>query len=105
MATIFHQIQYWTWIIPPGEALWLSYGPDDRYKNGTVQVTCSPATPVGDTTVHSTQTLLTPEIFNTQVPTVQGDLVTTRAYTGFNVTNRGSNTIKYFSVAITVIGP
>jgi hypothetical protein len=105
MATVFHQIQYWTWTLAPGQSLWLSYGPDDRYKNGTVQVMCSPATQVGDTTVQQTQTLSVPEVFNTQVPTVSGDLVFTSAYAGFNVTNRGNYTIKYFSVAITVIGP
>ena len=31
MATTSHQIQYWTWNIPAGQSLWLSYGPDDRF--------------------------------------------------------------------------
>lgn len=104
MATVFHQIQYWTWNLPPGTALWLSYGPDDRYKDGTVQVMCSPSTQVGSVG-HSTQTLSVPEVFNTVVPTVSGDLLFTAAYAGFNVTNRGDGTVEHFSVALTVIGP
>jgi len=105
MATVFHQIQYWTWNIPPGGALWLSYGPDDRYKNGTVQVMCSANTQVGDTSVQGTQTMSIPVVYNTTVPIRDGDLVLIDSYAGFNVTNSGQNAIKYFSVAITVIGP
>jgi len=105
MATVFHQIQYWTYTLPPGQALWLSFGPSDMYKNGTVQVMCCPSTQEGDTTVQRTQTLSVPEVFNTQVPTGSGDIGSTDCYAGFNIWNRGNYTIKYFSVAITVIGP
>lgn len=105
MATVFHQIQYWTWNLAPGQSLWLSYGPDDRYKNGTVQVMCSPSTEVGDTYAHATQTLSVPEVFNTVVPTVHGDIVDKSAYAGFNIWNRGNKTVKHFAVALTVIGP
>ncbi|MCP2164763.1 hypothetical protein [Goodfellowiella coeruleoviolacea] len=104
MATTFYQIQYWTWTLAPGQAVWLSYGPSDRYRTGTVLVTCSPDT-ASTGTAQVTQTISVPETFNTVVPTVSGDLVFKNAYTGFNVTNRGGNTIKYFSVAISVIGP
>jgi len=105
MATIHHQIQHWTWDIPPGGSLWLSYGPDDRYKNGTVQVTACPSTQVAGTTIQQTQTLSVPEVFISQVPTLMGDIVLTSAYAGFNVTNRGDYTIRYFSLALTVIQP
>jgi hypothetical protein len=104
MATVHHQIEYWTATIPPGGAFWLSYGPDDRYENGTVQVMCTPSVQVGGGQ-HRTVTLSVPELFNTQVPTVSGDIVRIATYVGFNVTNRGTETIKYFSVALTIIGP
>lgn len=103
MATVFHQIQYWTYTLPPGRQVWLSYGPDDRYQNGTVQVTCKASTFVEGQIF--TQTISVPEVFITSVPLRAGDLVFNSYYAGFNVTNRGQNTINYFSVAITVIGP
>lgn len=105
MATTFHQIQYWTWTIPPGQALWLSYGPNDAYKNGTVQVMCSPSTQVGDSSIHRTQTISVAPVYNTVVPSFSGDILFESAYAGFNVTNSGQETIKYFSIALTVIGP
>ena len=105
MATTFHQIEYWTWNIPAGQSLWLSYGPSDRYKNGTVQVMCCPSTQVGDTTVHRAQTISVAPVYNSAVPSLSGDLVFESVYAGFNVTNSGQNEIKYFSVALTVIGP
>ncbi|MEE6307912.1 hypothetical protein V1634_13875 [Plantactinospora veratri] len=60
---------------------------------------------MGTSTSHAVQTLVVPEVFNTTVPSVQGDLVFTYAYAGFNVWNRGNYTVRYFSVALTVIGP
>jgi hypothetical protein len=105
MATITHETEYWTWSLAPGQSIWLSYGPDDRCKTGTVHVMCSPYTQAGDTTGHRTQTLSVPEVFNTQVPTVSGDLVFTEAYAGFSIFNRGNDTIKYFSLTITIVGP
>ena len=106
MATVFHQIQYWTHTLAPGDTFWLSYGPDDRYKNGTVQVTCC----VNDVGIQErpltvTQTLSVPELFITTNTTRSGDLDYVGYHVGFNVTNRGQHTIKFFSVAITVIGP
>jgi hypothetical protein len=104
MASVFHQIQYWTFPIPVGGAVWLSYGPNDSYKTGTVQMMCSPYTQVGDTTVQQTQTIAV-EAFNTQVPTISGDIVTTSCYAGASIANRGQYAIKYFSFALTIIGP
>jgi hypothetical protein len=103
MATVFHQIQYWTLTIPPGQAVWLSYGPDDRYSNGTVQVMCSPSSQVGSQVLQ--QTISVPEVFNTVVPQLDGDITINSYYAGFNIFNRGQNTIQNFSVAITIIGP
>jgi hypothetical protein len=103
MATVFHQIQYWTYTLAPGGSLWLSYGPDGRYKDGTVQVTCCASTSVGGQIF--TQTISVPEVFITSVPLISGDLVFDSYYAGFNVTNRGQNTINFFSVALTVINP
>jgi hypothetical protein len=111
MATVFHQIQYWTYTIAPGSSLWLSYGPDDKYKDGpydkykdgTVQVTCCASTSVGGQIF--TQTISVPEVFITSVPLISGGLVFNSYYAGFNVTNRGQNTINFFSVALTVINP
>lgn len=103
MAAIHHQIEYWTWSLAPGGALWLSYGPDERYKNGSVQVSCCPSTQVGETTVHRTQTLTVPEIYITQVPHVSGDIVSTSAYAGFNIVNAGTDTVRYFSICLTVV--
>jgi hypothetical protein len=105
MATITHQIQYWTYTIPPGQVLGLQYGPDDNYKTGTVQVMCCPSTYQAGTTVNYTQGIVIPAVENTNIPLVSGDIVTEAAYVSFNVTNVGQNTINYFTVAITVIGP
>jgi hypothetical protein len=103
MATIFHQIQYWTYNIPAGGSLWLSYGPGEQFKDGTVQVSCCASTDVGD---HSyTQTLSVPEIFITSVPHIVGDIFFKDVYVGFNIVNRGQNPINFFSVALTVINP
>jgi hypothetical protein len=103
MATVFHQIQHWTYTLAPGDAFWLSYGPDDRYKNGTVQVTCCASSQVEGQIF--TQTISVPEVFITSIPSRAGDITFDSVYAGFNVTNRGQNTINYFSVAITVISP
>jgi hypothetical protein len=107
MATITQWSQYWTPPSPglaPGEPFWLSYGPDDIYLKGSVQVMAVPNTAI-DGTVHRQQTLSVPEVFITIVPHVQGDLVFHSAYTGFNIYNRGQNTVKHFWLYITVIGP
>jgi len=104
MASVFHQIQYWTFPIPPRGAVWLSYGPNEAYKSGTVQIMCSPNTQVGDSTLQRTQTIST-VVYNTQVPTVSGDLVRTDCYAGVSIANTGDYAIKYFYLALTVIGP
>jgi hypothetical protein len=115
MATTFHQIQYWTLDIPVGSAVWFRYGPDNRYKNGTVQVTACPYTllPWTDPAAAAhfgVQGLYVPVVYITQYPhseTVVGfpHFATDDCYVGFNVFNGGFNVIKQFSVAITVIGP
>jgi hypothetical protein len=105
MASVFHQIQYWTWDIAPGRSLWLSYGPSDAYKKAVVQAMCCPSTQVGSTTVHGTQTIYTPIMYNTQTARVQGDIVFESCYAGFNLFNGGQNAIRYFSVQLSVIGP
>ncbi|MEJ2885212.1 hypothetical protein [Actinomycetospora aeridis] len=106
MASVFHQIQYWTLTIPPNGYQWLSYGPDARYRTGTVQASCNPATPQGPgSTVHRTHSLGVPEIIITSIPLVQGDLVFTNTYAGFAIWNRGQETVYNFSVALSVIQP
>lgn len=105
MANVFHQIQYWTLTIPPGGYQWLSYGPDQRYENGTVQVTCNPSTQLGGSTIYRTQSLGVPEVIITTVPTLDGDLVFNSTYAGFAIYNRGQETVSNFSVALSVIQP
>jgi hypothetical protein len=114
MATTFHQIQYWTWDIAPGNALWLSYGPDVRYKRGTVQVTACPSTllPWTDPAAPAqfrTQTLYVPVVYITQIPTSETPgpfpaFGLDHCYAGFNIINGGQHAIRWFSVALTVIG-
>jgi hypothetical protein len=105
MATTFHQIQYWTWVIAPGNSLWLSYGPSDKFKSGTVQVMCFPSPVVADspTSEERTQTLYVPIVYNAMPPTFVGD--ETHCYAGFNIFNGGQYAVRYFSVALTIIGP
>lgn len=107
MATVFHQIQYWTYTLPPGQSAWFTYGPDDRYKNGTVQVTCCPDTQVYGTNPpnYETQSLTVPQVYNVQSPQLDGDLVFNSCSIGFYVVNNGSYTVGQFSIAISVIGP
>jgi hypothetical protein len=105
MATLHHQTEFWTHDLAPGQGVWISYGPSDMFKNGTVQVSATPATNVGGTTVHRVQTLSVPEVFITQVPFVSGDIVTTAAYAGFNVFNRGQHAVRNFALTLTVIRP
>jgi hypothetical protein len=108
MATIHHQSQFWTYEngIAPGQSVWLSYGPDDKYKTGTVQVYAYPTTQEGSSVHNQTQTLQVQPLFSSAVPVpdfVGG--VASEAYVGFNITNAGQYTIRQFWLTITVIGP
>ena len=108
MATIHHQRQFWTYEngIAPGQSVWQSYGPNDIYKDGTVQVHAHPLTQVGSTSNHQTQTLQVQPVFASGVPVPDGvGGVFNEAYVGFNITNAGQYTIRQFWLTITVIGP
>lgn len=104
MATVSHQIQYWTWTIPPSQSLWLSYGPSEAYKTGTVQVACCPSTSLPGNRIGNV-TLDVPVVYITQIPTRDGDIVLEDCYAGFNIVNGGQETVQYFSVAISIVGP
>jgi len=108
MATITHQQQFFTYQngIAPGQSVWLSSGPADKYKNGTVQVYAYPSIQELGTIHNHTQTLQVQPLFATAVPVrdVLGE-VGNEAYVGFNITNAGQHTIWQFWLHITVIGP
>jgi hypothetical protein len=110
MATIHHQtehLDYGAGGIRPGESKWLSWGPDDRFINGTVVIKANPATLVpgpSGTTFHGTNVLSVGPIFSTNlhVP-LGGGLSSSESYVGVNITNAGQNAIRSISVSLTAI--
>src|SRR4051794_781735 len=113
MANLFHQIQYWAFpqLLLPGQAVLMSFGPSSVFSEGTTQVTCCPDTLTQDPTYGSyyTITKLTVSDFSaTQVPVMDargGALMYNNRWFSFKITNSGDSPVKYFSVALTVIGP
>jgi hypothetical protein len=110
IATIHHQTEHFdlgSAGLGPGQSIWLSWGPNDMFTDGTVIVKANPATDVlgpAGTTLQGTNVLSVGPIFTTSVHVpLGGGLSSAESHVGANITNAGQNAIRYFAVSLTVI--
>jgi hypothetical protein len=92
----------------PGQSYWVSYGPDDRFLEGTVILKASPSTEVEGTfgTAYEVSVLSVGDIVSTSVPFSIGDMEGLfRGTIGANITNAGQHRIRWFTVRLTIITP
>jgi hypothetical protein len=90
----------------PQQSTWISFGPDDRFKDATVIITPHPSPDVAGTSSSVAMNVLSVgDIFVTTVPTIVGDLVLTEAHAGASITNGGQQPVRYFSAYLSVIRP
>jgi hypothetical protein len=109
MATVEHfTYQYDLGVggLLPGQSHWVSYGPADGFKDGTVILKAYPATNVGSSTTHAANVLSVGDIFSTAVPVFAGGgIVLSEGHVGASITNAGQQSIRWFSVNLTLIRP
>jgi hypothetical protein len=91
--------------LSPGQSYWVSYGPDDRFKDGTVILRPYPATNVGGTSTHASNVITVGDIFSTAVPNFAGDIVFSSGHVGANITNAGPQPIRWFTLLMTIVRP
>jgi hypothetical protein len=89
----------------PQQSYWISFGPDDRFKDATVIITPHPSPDVAGTTSVASNVLSVGDIFVTTVPFLVGDLVLTEAHVGASITNGGQQPVRYFVAYLSVIRP
>jgi hypothetical protein len=107
MATVEHHLYQYdrgSAGLRPQQALWVSFGPDDRFKDSTVIMTAHPSTLVAGTTIDQANVLSVGDVFATTVP-IPGGIVLREYHVGANVTNAGQHPIRYFTLYLTIIRP
>lgn len=94
--------------LAPGHSHWLSWGPDDRFKDAAVTLTPLASTTVAGTpgAVTAMQVVTVADIHVTSLPVSIGPgFQTTESHVGANFTNSGSSAIHSFKVTMSLIRP
>jgi hypothetical protein len=102
MATVEHftyQYDLGAGALLPGQSYWVTYGPADGFRDGTVILKAYPAT------TDAASVLSVGDIFSTAVPVFAGGTLLSEGHVGASITNAGQQSIRWFSVNLTLIRP